>query len=444
MKLEKGMRVAVIGGGESGVGAALLAQKMGLEVMVSDAGKLKEAHRKELEDNNIRFEEGGHKDEWLFNVHVAFKSPGVPDHSPLLRSLKESGIPFFSEIEFGYHYYTGSLLAVTGSNGKTTTSGLLGHVLTSAGFDVAVGGNIGTSFCRILAERQPDYMVLEVSSFQLDNVESFRPDIGILLNITPDHLDRYSYDIDQYAAAKVNLARQQRRGDTFIFNGDDPLIAKHLASVSTEADRIAICEADYHPHLLDENQEPMQLSLTGKHNRFNAACVVAAARRLGLDDRSIQQGLQTYKNFPHRLEVVAENQGVSYINDSKATNVDAVYYALEGLPAPIIWIAGGTDKGNDYSAIAPLVADKVKTLICLGVDNSKLLAFAESLDLPTHETQDVREAIRLAHAAADQGDTVLLSPACASFDLFKNYMDRGDQFRAAVLEEIKTIPAKEA
>lgn len=441
-KFEKGMKMVVLGGGESGVGAALLAKKLGYDVYVSDAGKIKDSYKKELKDNKIRLEEGGHKLEWLLNVHVAIKSPGVPDHSPPIRSLRECGIPFFSEIEFGYHFYTGSLLAVTGSNGKTTTSGLLGHVLTSAGLETVLCGNIGISFCRILAEQQPDYVVLEVSSFQLDNIESFRPDVAVLLNITADHLDRYDYRLDLYAEAKMKITQNQSADDVFIYNADDLEITNRIDTKGSNAKRIGVTSEDFNPSLIRLDGRPFDFALQGKHNRFNGACVICAARTLGLDDNQIERGLSTYSNYPHRLEVVGQHQGVTYVNDSKATNVDAVFFALDAIEGSVIWIAGGTDKGNDYAQIRQLVNDKVKAIICLGVDNSKLQSFAESFqdkDMICKQTQEVQHAVKLAKAEARPGDTILLSPACASFDLFKNYMDRGDQFKAAVQKEIKTI-----
>lgn len=433
--------MVVIGGGESGVGAALLAKQKGFDVYVSDAGKIKDSYKKELEDNKIRFEEGGHKVEWLLNVHVAIKSPGVPDSAPPIRSLTEQRIPFFSEIEFGYHYYTGRLFAVTGSNGKTTTSGLLSHVLTSAGLDVVLCGNIGISFCRILCEGNPENVVLETSSFQLDNIDTFQPDVSMILNITADHLDRYDYNIDLYAGAKLKIAQNQNADNVFIYNADDPVITERLYKINDEVQRIGIQSGDYNPYLTRKDGRPFDFALSGRHNRFNGACVIQAARIAGLSDDQIELGLSTYSNYPHRLEVVGVHKQVKYINDSKATNVDAVFFALDAMEDSIIWIAGGTDKGNDYEALRSLVEQKVKALICLGVENEKLISFAASISeegLPCQETQEVREAVQLAMNQAKPGDIVLLSPACASFDLFKNYMDRGDQFRSAVQEEIKT------
>jgi UDP-N-acetylmuramoylalanine--D-glutamate ligase len=316
-------------------------------------------------------------------------------------------------------------------------------VLLTAGFDVKVGGNVGVSFCRIIADRPPDIVVLEVSSFQLDNVSSFKPDVAILLNITPDHLDRYDNQMDLYAAVKMKIAQQQGIGDIFIYNGDDPQILSRLSSVQTKAEKMAIMSAMYIPEILNKEGLSFQSSLQGKHNKFNTACVDAAARHMGLDDGIIEEGLKTYKNYPHRLEVVGDIDGVIFINDSKATNTDAVYQALAAMKSPVIWIAGGVDKGNDYNTISALVADKVKYMICLGIQNDKLVALGNEIklqkpDFEFAETTSISDAIKMAKEVGAKGDTVLLSPACASFDLFKNYEDRGDQFRAAVLAEIKT------
>jgi UDP-N-acetylmuramoylalanine--D-glutamate ligase len=435
--------VLIIGAGESGVGAALLAQKLGASVFVSDSNTIKSPYREELVKNNIRFEEGG-KDEWLFNVHVAIKSPGVPDHAPHVKSLTESGIPFFSEIEFGYHYYTGCLLAVTGSNGKTTTSGLLSHVLHRASRDVKLCGNVGTSLCRTLLDPHPDYLVVEVSSFQLDNVEAFRPKVSILLNISEDHLDRYQYNFDLYADAKIKIALAQESGDTFIYNADDEATLARLRQVSAEVKQVAISRPDYDDAVCRLDGAAFEYSLQGKHNRFNAAAVIAAARAVGLSDDEIAMGLADYRNFPHRLEAVAEIDGVTYINDSKATNVDAVYSALEGVEGPIVLIAGGVDKGNDYSMIDTVVTEKVKALVSLGTDNQPLNDWwmARYSDRPLLKVDSMTDAVVVAREVAQPGDCVLLSPACASFDLYRNYIHRGDQFKAAV-SSLQSIAAEQ-
>lgn len=427
-------KVVVLGGGESGTGAALLASKLGYNVLVSDYGTIAESYKQELRNNKILFEERGHRFENL-EIEFVIKSPGVPDAAPIVEQLRSQSVPIISEIEFGSRHYSGKVLAVTGSNGKTTTSGLLCHFLKTAQFDVALGGNYGTSFARILTERTPEYMVLEVSSFQLDDVDSFRPDIAILLNISPDHLDRYDYDVRKYARAKLAIAKYQEKSDVFIYNADDPLIMEIMAEYDMQQELIPVSQASYINGITStEDSSVFEMTLKGKHNLFNAYCAVTAARLIGLTEEQLATGLKTFVNDPHRMERVAVIDGVEYINDSKATNVDAVYYALDAMQKPIIWIAGGTDKGNDYNMLLDLTREKVKGLICLGIDNEKLKqSFKDVVDDIT-ETQDINQAVSIAREWATTGDVVLLSPACASFDLFKNYKDRGDQFKKAVLQ----------
>lgn len=425
--------IAIIGAGESGVGAAILAKSKGLDVFVSEYGTISEAYRTELLQENILFEEGGHDFERLLKCDVVIKSPGVPDTAPIIKAFIENKIPVISEIEFGHRFYAGMTLAVTGSNGKTTTSGLLYHMLKSAGKDVALGGNYGKSYARILAEGSPDVMVLEVSSFQLDNIDTFRPNIGILLNITPDHLDRYQYNIDNYADAKMRLGINQYPTDTFIYNGDDKMVEMAMSRHSLQSKMIPIVESDFiHGIPSKDGGEIFEISIKGKHNLFNAKCCVEACRKVGLSEDEMAYGLKTFVNLPHRLESCGEVEGVEFINDSKATNVDSVFYALDAMQKSVVWIAGGTDKGNDYSVLYPLVKNKVKALICLGVDNAKLKDSFESIIPTIIETTKVSEAVESGLALADSGDVVLLSPACASFDLFKNYIDRGDQFKIEV------------
>lgn len=432
--------VAIIGGGESGIGTALLAKKSGLDVFLSDNGKLDDKSKVELISRTIPFEEGGHDLNRLLVADVVVKSPGVPDHVPALRMLKEKGRKVISEIEFGYLFYSGLTIGITGSNGKTTTSGLLYHVLHHAGLDVELGGNYGKSFARILSEREPKYMVLEVSSFQLDDIETFAPHISMLLNITPDHLDRYHYNMDEYAAAKFNITIKQTAEDYFIFNGDDPEITSRLSDFNLFAQKIPVTINQYESGLKTrDNTGVYDFSLLGRHNLLNGQCVVEACRILGLSENQINEGLSTFVNLPHRLEHVAAIEGVTYINDSKATNVDSVYYALEAMLSPTIWIAGGTDKGNDYEVLKPIVREKVKALICLGVDNEKLKESFNGIVPVIYETRSVAQAVSIAHNEANTGDMVLLSPACASFDLFKNYMDRGDQFKEAVFAYQKIL-----
>lgn len=425
--------VTIIGAGESGVGAALLAKKMGMDVFVSDFGSIAEHYKKELTDSNVPFEEGGHDFEKVLVTEVVVKSPGVPEHAPVLRMLKEKGRKVISEIEFGHSFFSGLTIAVTGSNGKTTTSGLLYHVLKTAGLNVALGGNYGRSFARIIAEDAPEMMVLEISSFQLDDIETFKPHIAILLNITPDHLDRYEYKMANYVNAKFRVAMNQTSADYFIINGDDPEITNKMQEFAGEQKVIRITEDAYLQGIVSKDASKIfELSIKGRHNLFNAACVVEACRMLNLPEHAIATGLKSFVNLPHRLESCGEINGIEFINDSKATNVDSVYYALDAMTKPVIWIAGGTDKGNDYSVLFPLVKNRVKALICLGMDNEKLKSSFKSHIPIIYETTKVSEAVETGLKLGESGDVVLLSPACASFDLFKNYMDRGDQFKACV------------
>ncbi|HQV96101.1 MAG TPA: UDP-N-acetylmuramoyl-L-alanine--D-glutamate ligase [Saprospiraceae bacterium] len=425
--------VTIIGAGESGVGAALLAKKMGMDVFVSDFGSIAEHYKKELTDSNVPFEEGGHNFEKVLVTEVVVKSPGVPEHAPVLRMLKEKGRKVISEIEFGHSFFSGLTIAVTGSNGKTTTSGLLYHVLKTAGLNVALGGNYGRSFARIIAEDAPEVMVLEISSFQLDDIETFKPHIAILLNITPDHLDRYEYKMANYVNAKFRVAMNQTSADYFIINGDDPEITNKMQEFAGEQKVIRITEDAYLQGIVSKDASKVfELSIKGRHNLFNAACVVEACRMLNLPEHAIATGLKSFVNLPHRLESCGEINGIEFINDSKATNVDSVYYALDAMTKSVIWIAGGTDKGNDYSVLFPLIKDRVKALICLGMDNEKLKSSFKSHILIIYETTKVSEAVETGLKLGESGDVVLLSPACASFDLFKNYMDRGDQFKACV------------
>lgn len=427
--------VTIIGAGESGVGAALLAKKMGLDVFVSDFGIIANHYRNELIEFDIPFEEGGHDFEKVLVTEVVVKSPGVPEHAAVLRMLKEKGRKVISEIEFGSLFFSGLTIAVTGSNGKTTTSGLLYHILKTAGLNVALGGNYGRSYARILAEDSPEIMVLEISSFQLDDIETFRPDISILLNITPDHLDRYEYKMENYVNAKFRIAMNQKSSDHFIFNGDDPEIMHRMETFISPVHMIPVTTEKYAEGIPSKDGSGIfELSIKGRHNLFNAACTVEAARLVGLTESQIALGLKTFVNLPHRLESCGMINGVEFINDSKATNVDSVFYALDAMTRPVIWVAGGTDKGNDYSVLMPLVKEKVKALICLCVDSKKLIDSFGPIVSEIVVTQNVIQAVETGLRLAAPGDAVLLSPACASFDLFKNYMDRGDKFRKAVQE----------
>ncbi len=426
--------IVIVGAGESGIGAALLAKKLGQSVYVTDAGLIKEKYKEELSNNKIDFEESGHDFDRLKNAKLAIVSPGIPDTAKPLVILKEAGVEMVSEIEYGYRNTDATIIAITGSNGKTTTTGLIYHILRDAGYDVAVGGNYGIAMCRVLAERQPDYFVLELSSFQLEKVDTFKADIAIILNITPDHLDRYEYNMDLYVAAKMNIVNNQTKENIIIYNGDDRYIQSNLDSrILPSTRRIPLSTKDYITGLVSTDTDLVfQSQLKGVHNLFNASCAIAACKEIGLTETQIASGLATFTNMPHRMESIAVIKGVQYINDSKATNVDAVFYALDAMTTPVIWIAGGADKGNDYAQIDQLVKEKVKALICLTAYPEPLTtAFGDVLD-EIIITEDVDEAIRVAAHYAQEGDTVLLSPACASFDLFNNYMDRGEQFSDAV------------
>ena len=425
------MRIGVLGAGESGRGAALLAKKLKFEVIVSDAGEIPEPARKELEINNIPFEEKGHTIDRLNKSDLIVKSPGIPPGAAVVRKLRQSGVEIVSEIEFASRHLDGQILAITGSNGKTTTATLCHHLLEAGGIDAALCGNVGVSLARVVAESDHDWYVVEVSSFQLEDVIDFHPKVAVLLNITPDHLDRYGGSFEAYAKAKMRITENLTAGDLLIYNGGDATLERLVGELNVSC---TISEVDADMASAFELGPGLAM---GKHNVFNAACAITAVRFAGLKDAAIQGGLLSFKRPAHRMELVAEIDGIAYINDSKATNTDAVYYALEAQDTPVIWIAGGQDKGNDYSELLPLVRDKVKGLICLGLNNEKLkLAFSAEVDI-IKETTDVNEAVSMAASIARPGDVVLLSPACASFDLFKNYKERGDLFRQAVTARVK-------
>ena len=425
--------VAIIGAGESGVGAALLAKKYGYNVFVSEFGQIPERYAQELLDNRIPFEEKGHDFEKLSFANLVIKSPGVPKTAQVIEFFKDSKIKIISEVEFGYHHYSGRLVSITGSNGKTTTSGLLYHLLFNAGYNVALGGNYGTSFCRILAESSPEIMVLETSSFQLDDCYDFKPQIATILNISPDHLDRYDNNFLNYAKAKFRIAQSMSSQDLLILNKDDEMIMSNLKLINQRPRITYISEEDYKGGIISKEGSKFNLKLKGLHNLFNARVVVEIARAIGVAEEEINEGLYTFKNLPHRMEWIRNIEGVDFVNDSKATNVEATEKALSAYES-IIWIAGGTDKGNDYSSIDSLVKDRIKALICLGVDNKKLKNYFEEKINIIVETTKVSDCLKMAQEIMVEGDTVLLSPACASFDLFKNYEDRGDQFREEVLK----------
>lgn len=428
----------VLGGGESGVGAALLGQQKGFTVFVSDRGTIPERYQQTLREANIPFETGSHDEQRILQGELVVKSPGIPDEVPLVQALVAAGIPVISEIEFAGRYTDAFIIGITGSNGKTTTTRLTHHLLVSAGLDATMGGNVGLSFARQVATGKPAIYVLELSSFQLDGIDQFRPQIAMLLNITPDHLDRYAYRMENYIRSKFRILKNQRLGDQFLYNGDDPNILGALPTASADGPtRVNINRSMIQDGLLNVGGQQFDLrntALIGQHNAMNALFAIHTALALKVDPALIQAGLNTYINAPHRMEKVGEVNGVRFINDSKATNVDSVFYALQAMTQPTVWIVGGQDKGNDYSPLLPLVQQRVKAIVCLGVDNTKLRETFGKMVPQLVETSSAREAVATAGQLATAGDTVLLSPACASFDLFKNYEDRGDQFRQAVLE----------
>ena len=438
-------KIVVLGAGESGKGTAILAQKMGWEVLVSDAKRVPESMRILFDEAKIDWEEG-HDMSRILSADLVMKSPGIPEHVEVVKAIREASIPIQSEIEFASQYTSAKIVGITGSNGKTTTALLTYHLLKEAGLDVCLAGNIGYSFAQKVAETTPDYFVLEISSFQLDDIHSFSPEIAIITNITPDHLDRYSNDFSAYVAAKLKITAFQKEQQFLLFNSDDPVLRKALIEKPSRAKTYAYgFDLEHRPQITAENNDihiqlekektmltTTQFPLQGRHNLLNTMAAVSVARILDISKSSIRESLLTFRGAAHRLEPVLKIQKVNYINDSKATNVNATYYALESMQSQTVWIVGGVDKGNDYSCLLPLVNEKVKAIICLGKDNEKLMdAFAPVVDLMI-ETQSMKEAVRMAHELTQPKETVLLSPACASFDLFENYEDRGDQFKAAV------------
>jgi UDP-N-acetylmuramoylalanine--D-glutamate ligase len=435
------MNLIVLGAGESGVGAAILGKKEGWQVFVSDYGSIKASFKTELQTHGIEFEEGQHSLERIEKADLVIKSPGIPDKVAVIQRLKALNIETIDEIEFGFRYAKNAkIIAITGSNGKTTTTGLTHHILKTAGLDARLGGNIGISFAKQVAELddlENVVFVLEISSFQLDYCTTFRPNISILINITPDHLDRYEYKFENYVASKFRIAQSQTADDVFIFNKEDEtiqaILEKSLSKIN--AKRIGITNSYDKKGNLEVSQNSFDtdnISLKGSHNHFNAACSIQVAQLLDIPKAAIETGLATFKNAPHRLEPITNINGIHFINDSKATNIDSAFQALRAMSQPTIWIAGGTDKGNDYSILMDLVKEKVKALICLCEDSSKLFAAFEGIIPIIKETKEVTEAVKMAYELAEEGDTVLLSPACASFDLFDNYIARGEAFRDAV------------
>lgn len=440
-------RIVILGSGESGTGAALLAKRQGFDVFVSDRGPVKDQYKKTLDEHGIEWEEGLHTMDKILNAKEIIKSPGIPEKSEVMQAVRAKGIPVIGEIELGYRYAGKcTIVAITGSNGKTTTTMLTYHLLKHAGLNVRMGGNVGNSFATMVYEdleqgnmAKDRVFVLEVSSFQLDDIATFRPDIAMLLNITPDHLDRYEYKLENYVRSKFRIVMNQKRGDLFITNANDENIGAYLKqhpdAVKCRMERVRKNELKNGYARVGRSYafDLASTNLRGPHNAFNAACAIRTALRLGVDCMVIEEGLYYFDTPPHRLEKVAEVNGATWINDSKATNVDSVFYALQAMDAPTVWIVGGQDKGNDYSPLYKVVRQKVKAIVCMGVDNSKIVAAFKKYKKPMVETRSAAEAVTAAADFAEEGDVVLLSPACASFDLFKNYEDRGEQFRAAVL-----------
>ena len=441
-------RIVVLGGAESGVGAAVLAKVKGNDVFLSDKGKIKEEYASMLRKWDIPFEEGHHTEELILSADEVVKSPGIPGTVPLVRKLREQGTHIVSEIEFASRYDSAKKICITGSNGKTTTTSLIYYLLRNAGLNVGLGGNIGKSYAYQVATEHFDYYVLEISSFQLDDVYEFKPDIAIITNITPDHLDRYDHKMENYVAAKFNITKNLTPDDCFIFDSDDDITIGHLDNIILRCKMLPFSQKkevkegaflrDDRIVLRYEKEETdlylQELALGGKHNIYNSMAAALAAKATGIDNEVIRNSLATFQPIEHRLEPVLSIKDVLYINDSKATNIDSAWYALECQKKPVVWILGGTDKGNDYSVLDDLVREKVKAIVCLGVDNAKIHAAFEEMVGSDHITDalSAEEAVRKASKFAAPGDVVLLSPCCASFDLFKNYEDRGQQFKAAV------------
>lgn len=437
--------IAILGAGESGVGAAFLAKKEGWVAFVSDAGPIKDSFKKELNELGVEWEENGHTEERIFGADLVIKSPGIPEKAPLIKTLREKGVKIISEIEFGGYYNTAKTICITGSNGKTTTTMLTYHILKKAGIRVGLAGNVGASFAKQVAEEEFDWYVLELSSFQLDDMYAFRADIAILTNITPDHLDRYNYEMQNYTNAKFRILQNQTASDWFIFNADDPLISTEVAKRKIVAQQAAfslitpqkvggyINKQQLTINIKDQfTMSIHDLALKGKHNAQNSLASGVAARILEIRKEIVRESLEDFVNVEHRLEFVAKVHGIEFINDSKATNVNSTWFALESMENPTVWIVGGVDKGNDYSELLDLVKEKVKAIICLGVDNKKLIETFSGVVDSIVEARSAMEAVAYGYRIAKKDETVLLSPACASFDLFENYEDRGNQFKEAV------------
>ena len=439
-------RIVILGAGESGSGAAVLAKVKGMDTFVSDQGHIKDKYKALMDQYDIEWEEGHHTEEKILNADEVVKSPGIPNDAPLVLKLKAQGTPIISEIEFAGRYTHAKMICITGSNGKTTTTSLIYHIFQSAGLNVGLAGNIGRSLALQVATEQHDYYVIELSSFQLDNMYRFRANIAVLMNITPDHLDRYEHDMQKYVDAKFRITQNQTPDDAFIYWNDDPIIRRELAkhglrarlypfSAVKEDGAIAYVEDDEVKinQPIAFNMEQEELALTGTHNLYNSLAAGISANVAGIDKEDIRKALSDFKGVPHRLEYVATVRDVRFVNDSKATNVNSCWYALQSMKTPVVLILGGKDKGNDYKEIEDLVRQKCRALIFLGLHNEKLHDFFDFMGLPTAEVQTgMKDAVEAAYHLAQRGDTVLLSPCCASFDLFQSYEDRGDQFKQYV------------
>ncbi len=442
-------RIVILGSGESGTGAAMLAKKQGFDVFVSDKGQIPDNFKQELNAIGVLFEEGIHTTDLVLNADEIIKSPGIPDDNTLVTAARNKGIAIINELEFAARYTKAKIIGITGTNGKTTTTSIVYHLLKTANLDVAVAGNIGISLARLLAERDYEYLVLEISSFQLDNMYNFKADIAVLCNITPDHLDRYQYSIQNYIDAKFRITQNQTANDIFIYCAEDELTTSNINNYNITAKQIPFAydknltigahvqQGKIVSNITTEKLNPFimhinELALKGRHNAYNSMAAAIIGQVLNIRKETIRESLISFQNVEHRLETVTTTAGVEYINDSKATNVNSTWYALESMEKPTIWIAGGVDKGNDYSLLKEMVKEKVRIIVCLGLDNRKLHeAFGADVDMIINTTS-MNEAVHVAKQMAKKGEAVLLSPACASFDLFKNYEDRGRQFKKEV------------
>ena len=441
-------RIVVLGGGESGAGSAVLAKVKGFDVFLSDNGLIKEEFKQTLQKYAIPFEEGGHTKELILNADEVIKSPGIPDTVAIIQEIRQKNIPVISEIEFAGRYDNAKKICITGSNGKTTTTSLIYFMLKNAGLNVGLAGNIGQSYAYQVATEKYDYYVLELSSFQLDGMYDFKADIAILMNITPDHLDRYDFNMQNYINSKFRITRNMNEEDCFVFCADDPITVTELEKIVLKAQMLPFSQEkrvaqgayadDQMMHVAYKKEEYTmylrELALEGKHNIYNSMAAAIAAKAINISNEQIRESFTNFKGVEHRMEKVLKIKDVLYINDSKATNVNSSWYALESMKTPVVWIAGGKDKGNDYEPLYELVKDKVHTIICMGVDNKKLHECFKDKVANIVDALSAKEAVDLAYKYANPGDTVLLSPACASFDLFKSYEDRGRQFKAAVRE----------